>query len=62
MLGGDVFDNNAEKLPSAQGGVWYEADINYAGGKRNRERVVYSNDGLIFATYDHYHTFYEILR
>ena len=62
MLGGDVFDNNAAKLPSAQGRVWYEADINYTGGKRNRQRVVYSNDGLIFATYDHYHTFYEILR
>lgn len=62
MLGGDEFKNKAGKLPSAQGRVWYEADINYTGGKRNRERIVYSNDGLIFATYDHYHTFYEILR
>ena len=62
MLGGDVYQNDDFKLPSASGRVWYEADINYTGGKRNRERVVYSNDGLIFATYDHYHTFYEILR
>lgn len=62
MLGGDEFKNKAGKLPSAQGRVWYEADINYTGGIRNRERIVYSNDGLIFATYDHYHTFYEILR
>ncbi len=60
MIGGDVFANNSLKLPSAPGRIWYEADINYSGGKRNRQRILYSNDGLIFATYDHYHTFYEI--
>ena len=48
------------KLPVSQGRIWYEADINYTGGKRNRERILYSNDGLIFVTYDHYQTFYEI--
>ena len=62
MLGGDVFANSASKLLSAPGRVWYEADINYSGGKRNRQRIVYSNDGLMFATYDHYQTFYEITR
>lgn len=25
-------------------------------------RIVYSNDGLIFVTYDHYKTFYEIVQ
>ena len=48
------------KLPVSQGRIGYEADINYTGGKRNRERILYSNDGLIFVTYDHYQTFYEI--
>ena len=62
MLGGDEYENNDFKLPSAPGRKWYEADINYGGGKRNRQRIVYSNDGLIFATYDHYQTFYEITR
>ena len=62
MLGGDVYDNDDFKLPSSPGRVWHEADINYEGGKRNRQRIVYSNDGLIFATYDHYQTFYEITR
>ena len=62
MLGGDVFANSSAKLPSALGRVWYEADINYGGGKRNRQRIVYSNDGLMFATYDHYQTFYEITQ
>ena len=60
MLGGDVFANSAAKLPSAPGRIWYEADINYYDGRRNRHRVLWSNDGLIFVTYDHYSTFYEI--
>ncbi len=62
MLGGDIYVNDDFKLPSAPGRIWYEADINYGGGKRNRQRIVYSNDGLMFATYDHYQTFYEITR
>lgn len=62
MLGGDVFANSSSKLPTATGRIWYEADINYGGGKRNRQRIVYSSDGLMFATYDHYQTFYEIIR
>jgi hypothetical protein len=62
MIGGDQYYNDDSKLPSAPGRVWYEADINYEGGKRNRQRILYSNDGLIFATYDHYQTFYEITK
>ena len=62
MIGGDVYKNNEGKLPSAPGRIWYEADINYSGGHRNRERILYSNDGLIFVTYDHYQTFYEMTR
>ena len=61
MIGGDPFDNDEKKLPSAPGRIWYEADINYTRGKRNSHRIVYSNDGLIFVSYDHYHTFYEIV-
>ncbi|MBR2944287.1 MAG: phage head morphogenesis protein [Clostridia bacterium] len=60
MIGGDLYNNDEYKLPSVSGRVWYEADINYNGGFRNRQRIIYSNDGLIFVTYDHYQTFYEI--
>lgn len=60
MIGGSEFKNNTGKLPSAPGRIWYEADINYTNGKRNRQRILYSNDGLFFVTYDHYHTFYNI--
>ena len=42
--------------------MWYEADINYTGGYRNGHRILYSNDGLMFATYDHYETFYELTQ
>lgn len=61
MIGGDRYYNDDLKLPFASGRLWYEADINYNGGKRNGHRILYSNDGLIFVTYDHYQTFYEII-
>ncbi len=60
VIGGDIYKNKEEKLPRGVGRVWYEADINYDKGYRNSERILYSNDGLIFVTYDHYQTFYEI--
>ena len=62
MIGGDIYKNKNGKLPSAPGRVWHEADINYDKGYRNRQRILYSNDGLVFVTYDHYHTFYEIIK
>ena len=60
MIGGDIYKNRESKLPDFSGRVWHEADINYIEGYRNQHRVLYSNDGLIFVTYDHYQTFYEI--
>ena len=38
------------------------ADINYYGGYRGHDRILFSNDGLIFVSYDHYKTYYEITR
>ena len=61
MIGGNVYYNSNVHLPDAPGRIWYEADINYYEGRRNRHRVLWSNDGLIFVTYDHYETFYEIV-
>lgn len=61
MIGGDIFYNDKGQLPDAPGRIWYEADINYQSGYRNGHRILYSNDGLIFATYDHYWTFVEII-
>ena len=50
-----------EELKHLDNDEWYEADINYTSGKRNKQRILYSNDGLIFVTYDHYRRFYEIV-
>ncbi|MBQ3178484.1 MAG: ribonuclease [Clostridia bacterium] len=61
MIGGDVFENRNGKLPVNEGRIWYEADINYSTGYRTKARILFSNDGLIFSTYDHYRTFYEIV-
>ncbi|MCL2772351.1 MAG: hypothetical protein FWD71_03285 [Oscillospiraceae bacterium] len=62
ILGGDVYENRNEHLPDAPGRIWYEADINYVGGPRGGERIVYSSDGLIFVTYDNYRTFIEVIN
>lgn len=61
MIGGDIFKNYSKKLPVKDNRIWREADINYISGKRNEQRILYSNDGLVFATFDHYETFYEII-
>lgn len=56
-IGGDRFFNREGKLPEEEGRVYYEADVNYEGGYRGPERIVYSNDGLVYYTPDHYETF-----
>lgn len=61
MIGGGRFKNKKKQLPDAPRRVWYEADFDYVRGFRNDCRLLYSNDGLIFITYDHYLTFYEIV-
>lgn len=61
MITGGIYGNSNAHLPDVPGRVWHEADINYYEGKRNGHRVLWSNDGLIFVTYDHYKTFYEII-
>lgn len=60
MLFKGVYQNWDGHLPTCAGRIWYEADINYEYGYRGTERIIFSNDGLIFVTYDHYSTFIEI--
>lgn len=56
-IGGDKFGNREKRLPEKKGRIYYEADINYQGEYRGAERIVYSNDGLIYYSGDHYETF-----
>lgn len=60
MLFKGIYQNKNRHLPTAPNRIWYEADINYEFGYRGTERILFSNDGLIFVTYDHYATFIEI--
>ena len=60
FIGGDRFGNREGLLPDAPGRVWYECDVNYVGGYRGPERLVFSNDGLIFYTDDHYQSFTQL--
>lgn len=59
-IGGDKFGNYEGLLPDASGRKWYEADANYTVGPRGAERILYSSDGLVYYTSDHYQTFTEM--
>jgi len=59
-IGGDVFQNREGLLPKEKNRVWYECDVNVTDGKRGRERIVYSNDGLVYYTADSYKSFTQL--
>lgn len=57
-IGGDRFGNYEALLPDAPGRTWTECDIDTLGASsRGAKRIVFSNDGLIYYTEDHYETF-----
>lgn len=57
-IGGDKFSNNEGILPKKNGRQYYECDIDTLGqSKRGAKRILFSNDGLIYYTEDHYETF-----
>lgn len=57
VIGGDYFGNYEKSLPDSS---YKEADVNYEGGARGPERLVYDDQGNIFYTGDHYETFERI--
>ena len=56
-IGGDYFGNYEGILPESNDRDYYECDIDFDGSYRGAKRIVYSNDGLIYYTEDHYETF-----
>ena len=65
QIGGDIYKNDPIKnsngvtvVPNANGRVWYEADIGISNSisrsKQDGTRLLYSNDGLLYITTDHY--------
>ena len=59
-IGGDFFGNYEGKLPVEKGLTYHEADCYYTRGKRNAYRIIYSSDGRVWYTEDHYNTFTEL--
>lgn len=59
-IGGSHFGNYEGQLPEKDGRKYYECDLDYDGGYRGAKRLIYSNDGLIFYTEDHYKTFEQL--
>ncbi|MBR4036909.1 MAG: ribonuclease [Oscillospiraceae bacterium] len=57
-IGGDRFGNYEGALPKKKGRTYTECDIDTDGyHSRGSRRIVFSNDGLIYYTHDHYETF-----
>ncbi len=57
-IGGDVYRDFDNQLDHSKERIYYECDINTLGAlERGTERIIYSSDGLIYYTGDHYQTF-----
>ncbi len=54
-IGGDHFGNREGKLP--RGEKYFEADVNYNCGNRNADRIVFTKNGDVYLTKDHYTSF-----
>lgn len=64
-IGGDYFGNYEGVLPQydekGKKITYHECDVNYHGGSRGADRIVFSSDGHVYYTSDHYNSFTEIL-
>lgn len=54
-IGGDKFSNREKQLP--KGEQYYEADVNYNCGNRNADRIVFTKNGNVWLTKNHYRSF-----
>lgn len=54
-IGGDKFSNREKTLPA--GNQYFEADVNYNCGRRNADRIVYTKNGEVWLTKNHYKSF-----
>lgn len=57
-IGGDHFGNYEGLLPEEDS--YTECDVNYNGGYRGSERIIFSDDGDIYYTSDHYKSFEQL--
>ena len=54
-IGGDQFGNREKRLPDGE--KYFEADVNYHCGGRNADRIIYTQNGDVYLTKNHYKSF-----
>lgn len=54
-IGGDKFGNREGRLPDRE--KYFEADVNYHCGGRNADRIIYTQNGEVYLTKNHYKSF-----
>lgn len=54
-IGGDHFGNREGGLP--KGDQYFEADVNYSCGNRNADRIIFTKNGDVYLTKNHYKSF-----
>ncbi len=54
-IGGDKFSNREKQLP--KGEQYFEADVNYNCGNRGADRIVFTRNGTVYLTKNHYKSF-----
>ena len=54
-IGGDKFGNREKILPDGQ--QYFEADVNYNCGNRNADRIIFTKNGDVYLTKNHYKSF-----
>jgi ribonuclease T1 len=59
VIGGDVFGNFGRQLPNGRR-TYHEADLDTGCSQRGAKRLIYSNDGAIYVTVDHYNNFTQV--
>lgn len=60
-IGGDRFGNYEGLLPKAKGRIYTECDIGTMhSNSRGAKRIIFSNDGLIYYTDNHYESFTQL--
>ncbi len=57
MIGGNAWDNNEGLLPDDD---YHECDVDYDGNGRGPNRLIYTKDGTVYYTNDHYESFTQL--
>jgi hypothetical protein len=54
-IGGDKFGNREGRLPDGE--KYFEADVNYHCGSRQADRIIFTRNGEVYLTKNHYKSF-----